>query len=54
MWDTVHEITDRQHSRRHLLCHDLPCLTCGHAAHTYLACDAACDCRPVAMPGARA
>jgi hypothetical protein len=45
MWDTV------QPSDAHVS-HDLPCLHCGHAAHVYLACDAACGCEPVGMPGA--
>jgi hypothetical protein len=44
MWDTVSEVD--QH-----LSHDLPCQRCGHAPHTYLACDALCDCAPVRMPG---
>jgi hypothetical protein len=44
MWDTVSEVD--QH-----LSHDLPCQRCGHATHTYLACDAHCDCAPVRMPG---
>ena len=45
MWDTV------QPNDAHVS-HDLPCLHCGHAAHTYLACDADCGCEPVGMPGA--
>ena len=45
MWDPV------QDNATHHLSHDLPCLRCGHAAHTYLACDASCQCRPAAMPG---
>lgn len=45
MWDTVQ--TGTLH-----LSHDLPCLTCGHATHTYLACSDACDCSPAVMPGA--
>ena len=45
MWDTV------QANDAHVS-HDLPCLHCGHAAHTYLACDAACGCEPMGMPGA--
>ncbi len=39
MWDTV------QTSSVHLS-HDMPCPHCGHAFHTYLECDADCDCRP--------
>lgn len=45
MWDTVR-------SDDHPLSHDLPCQRCGHAMHTYLACDAGCDCVPVSPPGA--
>ena len=33
------------------LSHDMPCLRCGHAAHTFLACGDGCDCRPALMPG---
>ena len=44
MWDTT------QTSSRHLS-HDLPCLRCGHAAHTFLACSDVCDCAPTVMPG---
>lgn len=44
MWDTVQtNVTP--------LSHDLPCLTCGHATHTYLACSDTCACPPAAMPG---
>ena len=46
MWDKV--IDDRDH-----LSHDLPCLRCGHAVHTYLACDVSCDCAPCVMPGSQ-
>ncbi|GAA4692287.1 hypothetical protein GCM10023226_32810 [Nocardioides nanhaiensis] len=53
MWDTVHDSGRDEHGGRHL-CHDLPCLRCGHAAHTYLACDDACGCQPAAMPGSPA
>ena len=45
MWDTV-QIND-QH-----LSHDLPCTSCGHAVHTFLACSDTCDCTRNAMPGA--
>ena len=31
------------------LSHDLPCLDCGHPAHTYLACSDACACVPSSM-----
>lgn len=45
MWDTVQ--TNDIH-----LSHDLPCATCGHALHTYLACSDTCDCVRTGMPGA--
>ena len=41
MWDTV------QTNERHLS-HDMPCLRCGHAMHTFLSCGDGCDCQPVA------
>jgi hypothetical protein len=44
MWDTI------QTSSTHLS-HDLPCLRCGHAAHTFLACGETCDCARTDMPG---
>ncbi len=44
MWDTT------QTTSTHLS-HDLPCLRCGHAAHTFLACSDTCDCAPPVMPG---
>ena len=44
MWDTV------QTSETHLS-HDLPCLRCGHASHTFLACSDTCDCEPALVPG---
>jgi hypothetical protein len=47
MWDTVETTTQ-------LITHDMPCPLCGHAMHTFLACDDGCDCRPQAMPGALA
>ena len=43
MWDTVQ--TNDTH-----LSHDLPCLRCGHARHTFLSCDDDCDCRPELLP----
>jgi hypothetical protein len=46
MWDTV------QTSDTHLS-HDLPCLRCGHAAHTFLSCGEGCECQSVSMPGAQ-
>ena len=45
MWDTVQ--TNEIH-----LSHDLPCLRCGHAAHTFLPCGDACACAASALPGA--
>jgi len=44
MWDTV------QDSNTHLS-HDMPCLRCGHASHTFLSCDEHCSCQPALMPG---
>jgi hypothetical protein len=44
MWDTVQ--TNEIH-----LSHDLPCMRCGHAFHTYLSCGDGCDCQPAVMPG---
>jgi hypothetical protein len=46
MWDSVSD--DDQH-----LSHDLPCSRCGHAMHTFLACDERCDCAPCVMPGSQ-
>jgi hypothetical protein len=46
MWDTAQTQTNHHH-----LSHDLPCPACGHAVHTYLPCDDACDCPPTVMPG---
>lgn len=46
MWDTVQDLDRPRHQH---LGHDLPCLFCGHAAHHYLPCDAACGCAPVAL-----
>ncbi len=42
MWDT---------DRSQHLSHDLPCLQCGHAAHTYLPCSDTCECPCSVMPG---
>jgi hypothetical protein len=50
MWDTVEESTFTVAR----LSHDLPCLRCGHAVHTYLACGDDCACPPVTMPGSSA
>lgn len=44
MWDTVQ--TNEQH-----LSHDLPCLACGHAAHSFLACSDTCACTATGLPG---
>lgn len=45
MWDTTQ--TNDEH-----LSHDLPCLQCGHAAHSYLPCSDTCACVRSVMPGA--
>jgi hypothetical protein len=42
MWDTVDEAA-------HQLSHDMPCTSCGHARHTFLACSDTCDCEPAAV-----
>ncbi len=44
MWDTFEE--QREH-----LSHDMPCQRCGHAMHTFLSCDAGCDCAPARISG---
>ncbi|MFL6024758.1 MAG: hypothetical protein ACJ72O_15580 [Marmoricola sp.] len=44
MWDTV------QTSELHLS-HDLPCTSCGHPLHTFLACSDSCDCARSVVPG---
>lgn len=44
MWDTV------ESSREHLS-HDMPCVRCGHAMHTFLACGDGCDCERLSPPG---
>lgn len=44
MWDVVEE-------RHTQLSHDLPCVECGHALHTYLPCSDACSCRPQVAAG---
>jgi hypothetical protein len=46
MWDTVEDISGIH------LSHDMPCPSCGHAVHTYLACGDTCACVPAGMPGA--
>lgn len=48
MWDTV---LDTGHTSTDHLSHDMPCLRCGHAVHTFLACGDGCECRPALMPG---
>ena len=45
MWDTVQVTTTH-------LSHDLPCLECGHAQHSFLACSDDCACVAVVLPGA--
>lgn len=45
MWDTVQE--PGRDTRGVRLSHDLPCQRCGHAPHTFLACDDGCDCEPL-------
>ena len=49
MWDTYQD-TPSNLSGEHLS-HDMPCQRCGHAMHTFLSCDASCDCSPARMPG---
>ena len=44
MWDSPQ--TNQLH-----LSHDLPCPSCGHAAHLYLSCGDTCSCPPTMMPG---
>jgi hypothetical protein len=44
MWDTVQ-------TNETNLSHDMPCLRCGHALHTFLSCDDNCACQPALMPG---
>ena len=44
MWDTVR--ANEVH-----LSHDLTCLRCGHAVHTYLPCSDTCTCTQSVMPG---
>ena len=47
MWDTAETTWG---AALHLS-HDLPCPSCGHELHTYLACGDDCACPPVVMPG---
>ncbi len=44
MWDTVQ--TNEIH-----LSHDLPCPSCGHGVHTFLACSDSCACVRTGLPG---
>lgn len=44
MWDHVLENTIH-------ISHDLPCLQCGHTAHSFLACDIDCACPGTPTPG---
>lgn len=46
MWDQVSDTVEH-------LSHDLPCPRCGHAVHTFLACDESCDCAPCSLPGSQ-
>lgn len=50
MWDTVAETQVSGTCVEHLS-HDMPCQTCGHAPHTFLACGDGCDCQPHPLPG---
>jgi len=45
MWDTVDDSNGLH------LSHDMPCPSCGHAVHTYLACGDNCSCVPAGLPG---
>ena len=47
MWDNADDTSFAIH-----LSHDLPCLVCGHASHTFLACSDTCSCVTVSLPGA--
>jgi len=42
MWDTA---TDHDSQAGVRLSHDPPCLSCGHAMHTFLPCADDCSCR---------
>ena len=54
MWDTVQDswgqTTSQDACGEEHLSHDRPCVRCGHAMHTFLACDASCGCEPVSVP----
>ncbi len=47
MFDTAVGSEPSQHPH---LSHDLPCNSCGHAMHTFLACSDTCDCVPALSP----
>ena len=53
MWDTVQDSWSSGHpvqaSEGTPLSHDRPCVRCGHAMHTFLACDQACGCEPASV-----
>ncbi|CAB4727408.1 unannotated protein [freshwater metagenome] len=55
MWDTVQDSWQDPSSGHGAdpegahLSHDRPCVRCGHAMHTFLACDAACGCEPAVV-----
>ncbi len=53
MWDGISDRVGVRPTLLHLS-HDMPCLRCGHATHTFLACGDDCDCPPVVMPGVHA
>ncbi|WP_346384110.1 hypothetical protein [Nocardioides sp.] len=44
MWDTAQ-------TSNHQLSHDMPCPSCGHAMHTFLACSDTCECERAAVRG---
>lgn len=46
MWDTVETNRTVTH-----LPHDMPCVRCGHASHTFLPCSDTCGCVPAPPPG---
>lgn len=46
MWDTAKSDPTVTH-----LPHDMQCVRCGHASHTYLPCSDSCACVPVPPPG---
>ena len=51
MWDTVQDSWSSGSAAAGSgegthLSHDRPCVRCGHAMHTFLACDQACGCEP--------